>query len=176
MIDYNITSLPVDLLKIARESGIKVIKNSAVHELRPCESGACILINDRWIIIYDDECNVGRRRDIIAHELAHIFLGHAIVESSRGLCIATDDPKAEDAAEMFSSRISSPACVLWALDIRSAQAIAETCVTDMKIAKDRADRMRVLYKRQKFLTSPLERQVYEQFKDYIEYMKNKPSV
>ena len=43
LIDYNVTELPVKPSRIARVAGIKVIKNSDVHELEPHESGSSTL-------------------------------------------------------------------------------------------------------------------------------------
>lgn len=170
--DYSVTALPVDPMAIAKAAGIKVIKNSAIGELSGGESGACILDSKgRWYLIYDDECTVARRRLAIAHELGHIFLGHELLSGKSGRSFRTDKPQAEREADDFAIRLLSPACVLWGLDIRSYEDIARVCVIPEIEAKKRADRMKVLYERQKFLTSPLERKVYEQFRGYIEVNK-----
>lgn len=52
--------------------------------------------------------------------------------------------------------------------IRTAQDIASVCDISITAAKIREARMAVLYERNKFLTSPLERKVYENFKEFIE--------
>ena len=77
----------------------------------------------------------------------------------------------ESQADVFAARLLSPACVLWGLNLRTAKEITDICKMSIAEAKKRTQRMKVLYKRQKFLTSPLERKLYEQFIDYIELNK-----
>ena len=60
-----------------------------------------------------------------------------------------------------------PAVVLWGLNLRTADEIASACNVSQAAARIRADRMKELYRRDKFLTSPLERAVFENFRDYI---------
>ena len=74
-------------------------------------------------------------------------------------------------AERFAMNLFAPACVLWGLDIHKAEDIAKICNISKQSAKKRADRMRTLYKRNKFLSSDLEKQVYQQFKKFIEENK-----
>lgn len=69
---------------------------------------------------------------------------------------------------MFAARLLAPACVLWGINAQTAEQIATVCNISHEAAKIRAERMEVLRKRGKFLTSPLERQVYKQFENYIE--------
>jgi Zn-dependent peptidase ImmA (M78 family) len=171
LIDHKITTLPVDLIRIAAESGVVIRKNSEVHELYDRESGACILHNGQWYLIYDDTCIIGRRRFTIAHELGHIFLGHELINGRHGRSFNIRKPQSETDADVFAARLLAPACVLWALNLRTAEDVADVCCISAAAAKIRADRMRVLYDRQKFLTSPLERRVFDQFKDFI--LKNK---
>ena len=73
----------------------------------------------------------------------------------------------EREANVFASRLLAPACVLWALDARSPEEIAALCRISNQSAKFRAERMQKLYDRNRFLTSPLERQVYQQFSAFI---------
>jgi len=171
LIDYKIAALPVDLLKIASEAGIKILKNSEVGELSGGESGICLLDGDIWYLVYDDEATVGRRRFTIAHEFGHIFLGHELLTGYHGRTFNADKPQSEKEADMFAARLLAPACVLWGLDLHTGDEIAQVCNISMAAAKIRAERMALLYGRQKFLTDPLERKVYEQFKGYIERTK-----
>lgn len=171
LIDYQISALPVNVKAITKSAGIRVLKNSKVGELIGDESGVCIFDaeQDVWNIIYDDECTIGRRRFIIAHELGHIFLGHEILDRSSGQSVRR--PKSETEADMFASRLLAPACVLWALDLHTAEEIDKVCDMSMAAARARAERMKILYDRQKFLTSKQERTVFEQFQKYIDSMK-----
>lgn len=171
LLDFEITALPVDLLKIANEAQIKVLKNSEVNILSGGESGICLLDGNAWYLVYDDESNIGRRRFTIAHELGHIFLGHSLLKGYHGRTFNTEKPQVERDADMFAARLLAPACVLWGLDIHDAQDIARVCNISKAAAKARAERMAVLYQRQKFLVHPLERKVYAQFGNYIEQKK-----
>lgn len=169
LLDYNIKSLPVDLLQIADASGIKIVKNKDVHELAGNESGKCIYYVEtkEWFLIYDDECSLGRRRFTIAHEFGHIFLEHELIHGTLKRTFAHNKPQSETEADMFASRLLAPACVLWGLNIKNADEIAKICEISITAAKIRAERMKELYARNKFLTSPIERKVYAQFEDFI---------
>ena len=78
-----------------------------------------------------------------------------------------DDPL-EQAANVFASRLLAPACVLWGCNMQSAAEIAQLCGISQTAAEFRWERLQLLYQRGKFLTSPLERQVYAQFRPYID--------
>lgn len=173
LIDFNVSSLPVDLLQIANMANINVLKNSRVRELSGNESGVAILDGNKWYLIYDDASTIGRRRFTIAHELGHIFLGHEMVNGYHGRSIATDKPQNEREADMFAARLLAPACVLWGLGLSSADEIAAACNISNAAARMRADRMTILYERDKFLAHPLEQKVYKQFTSFIESTKRK---
>ena len=164
LVDNNITSLPVDLMKIANTAGIKVLKNSEASLLAGNESGICVYAGDTWYVVYDDEATSGRRRMIIAHELGHIFLGH---ERGRLEISPTKAKRAEEEADAFAARLLAPSCVLWGLDIHLAEEIETLCNISKAESKKRAERMKILYNRQKFLTDPLEQKLFEQFRGFI---------
>jgi len=168
LIDNQIDRLPVNILQIAKNNGIRVIKNSDAHQLAPNESGISINNGPKWYIIYDDSASVERSRFTVAHELGHIFLGHKLVKGkiARTKTFATR-PEIEREADMFASRLLCPACVLWALDLHAPEEISQACKVSYTSAKIRAERMELLYTRNKFLTHPLEREVYQLFQDYI---------
>lgn len=113
-----------------------------------------------------------RQRFTAAHELGHIMLGHVgkynLVNREPS---ATDNP-IEQAANVFASRLLAPACVLWGLKISTAEQIARVCDISIAAARFRAERMRILYERNKFLTSQKERQVYKQFQSFIDRYYN----
>ena len=73
----------------------------------------------------------------------------------------------ENEANSFALRLLAPACVLWGLDLHEPRQIATICDISLQTAEIRAKRMKILYKRNKFLSSPLEKQVYENFKEFI---------
>lgn len=171
LIDYEINSLPVPLKAITEKAVIKVIADSSVHLLSPGERGRAEMIGSDWLIIVNDEDSPAARRYTIAHELGHIVLGHDVrkgytghVRSYRFVVM----PQTESEADVFAARLPCPAVVLWSLDLHTAAEIAAACNVTMSCAHIRADRMAELYRRGKFLTSPLERRVYENFRGYIE--------
>ena len=98
------------------------------------------------------------------HEIGHIVFGHA-----DGITNDVD----EYTVERFAIDVLAPACVLWGLDLHSAEDIARVCNISITAARIRAKRMEVLYDRNMFLSHPLERQVFNQFKDFINRNKMK---
>lgn len=152
---------------IVHELGIKVIKNSAVNELRPNESGVSIFDGQTWYIIYDDAENHKRNRFTIAHELGHILLGHEVLDGYYTRERKSLKPEIETEADTFAVRLLAPACVLWGLNVYSADEISELCDISYFAAKIREERMKVLCQRNKFLSSPLEKQVFRKFEPFI---------
>ena len=165
LIDYNILSLPVKILKITNKSKIKVIKNTLANKLPNSQKGQSYITNNEVIIIYDDTLPKTVIRYTVAHELGHIFLGHDLLHPTISM---------ENEANSFALRLLAPACVLWGLDLHEPRQIATICDISLQTAKIRAERMKILYKRNKFLTSPLEKQVYENFKGFIEEKRKIP--
>lgn len=168
LIEYNIGSLPVPVLRIAKTAGIKVIKNSEANWLLPNESGASIISGNQWYIVYNDRCSHQRCRFTIAHELGHIFLGHEL--KKRGHLTHTfkdSESFAEQEANIFASRLLAPACVIWALDLHTPGQIAAICDISHTAAEYRSERMKILYNRNKFLINPLEKAVYKNFYGFI---------
>lgn len=164
LVDFNISSVPVDVLRIARCAGIHVIRNSAVNELLPAECGKAYFDGIGWIIIYDDAQPVSVSRFTLAHELGHIFLGHGLKCGQRpNMSEFTAGMKSEMQADMFAERLLCPSCVLWKMGISAADEIAGYCRVPYEVARRRAERMKELYRRDRFLTSPLERKVFSNF-------------
>ncbi|MBQ8510786.1 MAG: ImmA/IrrE family metallo-endopeptidase [Clostridia bacterium] len=170
-LDFNVNALPVQVIGIARMAGIRVLKNDAVSELKPGELGVSIYDGSSWTIIYDERLSVPDARITVAHELGHIFLGHAYkyagcrFDSDRGE--NGSKLKIEREADMFALRLLTPACVLHELHITDAHGIAALCGIPLAAARDRARRMKVLENRCRFYTSPLERQVIGCFDDFV---------
>lgn len=167
LIDCDIRSLPINIIDVCNNSDIDVIKNSSVGELRMGEIAVSILDGDKWYIVYDDTMSKQRSRFSIAHELGHIYLGHPLIAGYHARTIDKSKPETEVQADIFASRFLAPACVLWGLNIHTAEDIMHICNISRQAAEIRAERMKLLYERQKFLTSPLERTVYNNFLDYI---------
>lgn len=175
LLDAGITELPVSVTKIAQYFNVNIIKNSVHGWLKPSQSGISYQSESgEWLIVYDDSDSTGRKRFTIAHELGHILLGHPLREGEQHTRVFNKDrPEVEREADMFAARILSPACVLWALNLHTPEEIAECCQISYTAAQVRADRMKILYSRKKFLTSPIERQVFEAFRPWIEEQKSR---
>lgn len=168
LIDCGIKHLPVNLNEVTKQFNIKVIKNSSINLLGPSENGASVLYEKECFIVFDDENTPQRCRFTIAHELGHILLGHPTRDGYHARTIDKERPQIESEADMFAIRLLAPACVIWGLGLHTAEEIAKVCNISFTAAKIRAERMDMLYKRKKFLISPLERKVYEQFKGFID--------
>ncbi len=167
LIDNKVDSLPVDVVRIVRNNGILLIKNSQADELRHGEAGISVFDGKQWYIVYDDLLPLGRKRFTVAHELGHIFLGHPLVAGFHARTTGGKLPQTESEANVFASRFLAPACVLWGLNVHTAADIARICEISAEAAEIRAKRMEDLYKRNMFLTSSLERRVYSQFGSFI---------
>ncbi len=172
LIDFNISYLPTNVLQITNTAGIKVVKDSDVRMLASNEMGASYVIDDEWHIVYRDNNSHQVNRFTIAHELGHIFLGHELRQGKHARTFGKSQPKEESEANTFAYRLLSPACVIWALDLHEADEIASLCDIPLADAKNRADRMKILYDRNKFLLSNLEKQVYRKFEEFINKQKN----
>lgn len=167
LLNEDVTELPVKVTMLCKQMGIRVSYFDPVNE----SDGYSTILFGMPRIFVSRNCSSERQRFTIAHELGHILLGHVgkyeLVnrEPSRG-----DNP-IEHEANVFASRILAPACVLWALDAYTPERIAKLCRISYQAASFRAERMVVLKNRGRFLTSPLERRVYEQFSNFIEKTK-----
>lgn len=167
LIDYKIDSLPVDIIKVVQNNGIRLLKNSQANELRDGEAGISVFDGTQWFIVYDDSLPIGRKRFTVAHELGHIVLGHPLIAGFHARTTCGELPQTESEANIFASRFLAPACVLWGLNVHTTADISRICEISAEAAGIRAKRMEELYKRNMFLTSPLERRVYSQFENFI---------
>lgn len=158
LLECGINELPTNLSKICKHFNIEIIKNSSLkqNKLLENERAENMMINSKWYIIVNDNDSMAIQRYSIAHEIGHILLGNDASEYE---------------AERFAIGILAPACVLWGMNIHFAEDIAQVCNISITSARIRAKRMEALYQRNKFLTSPLERQVFQQFLDFINSKK-----
>ena len=168
LIDFDVRELPVKVVAIARRAGIRVVKDSDVGELRRDEYGASIKCADSWTIVYDDSLPAEESRFVIAHELGHIFLGHEMKYGYHTRKYNIVKPSDETEADMFAARLLAPACVLWGIGVKTAEDIAELCNISYTAARIRARRLETLRSRGKFLSSQLERRVYDNFSEFIQ--------
>lgn len=175
LIAYGINSLPVDLWKIAKHFNLCIhpySKTNLIGLLKEDVSqgdGFIVYLDGKKEIFINDKIhNRNRRRFTVAHELGHGILSHDISQvhyRNSEIDSQTDAQEAE--ANVFARDILMPATVLAALDIHTPEEIMALCDISYQSAKIRAERLELLYQRNKFNRHPLERQVREQFDDFI---------
>lgn len=179
LLDCKIDRLPVDLNFVCRKLEIRVLaygKNTELIERAKLSEavrrtdGMTFYIRETPIVLFDEKVMPARIKFTVAHELGHIILGHV---KPGGITTANREPHPEDAPEeraanQFAARLLAPACVLWGMNIHTAEEIMRICRISRQAAQFRADRMEELYRRNKFLTTNLERKVYRKFQPFIE--------
>lgn len=166
LLDCDIDELPVSIGKIMRHYNLPVIYNSTVNILKPDEAGEIIVYGNAPIVVINDKIYQPRLRYTVMHELGHYVLGH--LGDVGALSRSNVKAPQEREADMFAARVLMPSCVLWGLDLREPAEIALTCDVSLQAAAYRAQRMAILRKRNKFLTDPLEKAVFEQFGQFID--------
>lgn len=167
LINEGVTELPVMVGDLCKNMGIRV----QFYEPADSNDGFSTIISGQARIFVSKHCSNERQRFTAAHELGHILLGHVGQYQLVNREPSPRDNPIEQAANVFASRLLAPACVLWALNVRTPEEIASLCKISHQAAAFRAERMAILYERGKFLSSPLERKVYEQFSDFIDRQK-----
>lgn len=178
LIDTKADHLPIDLDSMCKRIGAKVYNyqqakptliKTGLDKLANETDGMTLFVGNKPVIFFDSVCYAPRIRFTVAHELGHLILGHV---SPGQYTILNREPSPNDAPEeraanQFAARLLAPACVLWGLNLHSAEEIADVCKISHQAAVFRAERMAELYRRNKFLISLLERRVYEQFQPFI---------
>lgn len=193
ILDMGITKLPVSISSVLKKLCIELytyqeneetIKRLRLDCLTQTSDGFTIVLNDRYIIFYDDTQLPARIRFTLAHELGHIILESGFSRTAEGVVYTTrnnepnkkDNPE-ETAANMFAARLLAPSCVLHKLKLFSTEEIMQYCAISKIAAEFKLERMLLLEERNErflsergrgcFYLSPLERQVKAQFEDYI---------
>lgn len=185
LLDCNIDRLPVNLNTVCRKLKIraltygqnaKLIERAYLSQAVHRTDGMTFYAGGTPIILFDEKALPARAKFTVAHELGHIILGHVkpgSVTTVNREPQPNDEPE-ERAANQFAARLLAPACVLWGLDIHTTEEIMELCHISRQAARFRADRMKELYRRNKFLISPLEREVYKKFQPFIRGYRHPP--
>ena len=163
LIQEGITELPVNILLLCRRLGVESRYYVPGNE----GDGKSMMFRDVPYILVSKSCTTARQKFTAAHELGHVLLGHTGKYALVNREPSPNDNPIEQAANVFASRLLAPACVLWGCGVTRAEDIAALCGISMQSAEYRMKRMEELYQRNKFLTSPLERQVYAQFEGFI---------
>lgn len=173
-----VDALPVDLNSVLRHLGVRVyaysrslelLEDTGLAEVAGLVSGLTFYAGGQPVILYNDAELPQRIRFTIGHELGHIVLGHVRPgeHTRQNREPQPGDSPMEQAANRFAADLLAPACVLWGLELHRAEDIARVCKISIQAAQFRAERMEILYQRNKFLLHPLERAVYRQFEQYI---------
>ena len=169
LIDFKISSLPVKISDLCRALGIEV----KLAKIDSDSDGFSFMKDGKPVILLNANCtNNGRLRFTCAHELGHIILGHVGAYELVSREPSPMDNPIEQAANVFASRLLAPACVLWGCRVKCAEDIVKLCDISYAAAENRMQRMNVLYARNKFLISPLERKVYKNFRAFIKHFQS----
>lgn len=155
LIECKITELPIDLNKIANHYGMTIQPFKFDNaELRGGHT------NDNKILLYSIESNEQQARFTIAHEIGHVLLKHNEFSG-----------QIEKEANSFAARLLMPVGVLYELGIYEAEYIAKICNVSIEAATFRAERMQILIQREKFGVSELEKQILNNFAQFIQEHK-----
>lgn len=163
LLQEEVNKLPVSTSGLCRQMGVTLVYGTPDEQ----SAGFSTIVDGKMYIVVREGMSAGRTRFTVAHELGHILLGHV---GRYQLVNREPDPgdnPIEQEANVFASRLLAPACVLWGCGVKTPEEIARLCDISLQAAQIRAGRMEELYKRGRFLTSPLERRVYEQFLPFI---------
>lgn len=90
--------------------------------------------DSQWQIVLNPFDSVPIRRYTLIHELGHIYLKHLLHDGKFGRSFGIQRiPKTpeEYQAERFAIDILAPACVLWGLNLHTAEDISEMCNISM---------------------------------------------
>lgn len=178
LLDCKIDRLPVNLNIVCKALGVRTASyqaaNALIHRrnltrIAAQSDGLSCFAEGTPLVLYNGACIPERIRFTIGHELGHIVLGHVSrwsVTTMNREPSPRDNPR-ETAANQFAARLLAPACVLWGLEAHTAEEISRICHISKQAAEFRANRMSILYTRNKFLSSPLERRLYQQFLPFI---------
>ena len=171
LIKNDVRKLPVSLSAICARNNIVLLRDNLHTYLTHNDRGATYLRDGVFNIVLNGSDPVPVQRYTTAHELGHIYFKHPMTNGNYGRSFGIQqEPKSpiEYQAERFAIDILAPACVLWGLNLHTAEDIAEICNISIQSAKIRAERMKILYKRNMFLSHPLERHVYNNFRAFVE--------
>lgn len=164
LLDGGVCVLPVQVSALCRSMGIAV----KLYGGEEGSDGKSAIIAGQPLILVNRNKPVPRQRFTAVHELGHIMLGHVGEGSPAHRGTSPEDEAMEQEANVFAFRLLAPACVLWGCGVRSAEDIVKLCDISRQAAEFRWQRFQELQRRERFLTSPLEQRVFEQFRDYIE--------
>lgn len=186
--EYKVGALPVDIGRLCRALQISIYTykkdRALIDTLKLTEftknDGFCTNINGHFVMFLNTEVTPrGRLHFTAAHEIGHIVLGH--LDSNNEACQKgksvwnrgedkSPNPL-ETQANIFASRLLSPACVLYEIGVQTVSELMEITGLSYSAAKIRLGRINELRARGKFYTSPIEKQVLREFEAFIAMFK-----
>ena len=166
----------LDIKLLSYEKSSHLLKSLNLYTHSKTTDGFTTCVSGIYIIFYNHENSNARNRFTIAHELGHILLGHL---KTTGYTVINREPTSADnsmeqQANVFASRLLAPVCVLYGLNLTTAHQVSNICDISLQSAEYRISRLNLLINRNKFFGSPLEREVYELFSNYIRMHKINP--
>jgi Zn-dependent peptidase ImmA (M78 family) len=189
LIDCNVDCLPIHVSDVCGRYSVfirsyqqasNLIHLLALEEACRRNDGYSFLWNGEYWILYDASAPFCRVRFTIAHELGHCLMHHAgdsEVHPHQQIERCRDQGRLEQQANVFAADLLAPACILWGLNLETAEQITAHCNISPAAAAIRLKRLNQLRARDAamqvtkgrgcFLSSPLERRVYSQFENYI---------
>lgn len=164
LIDTNTTTFPVDIKRLINTYNIILTKNkdakTTLQELGIQEDNdACAIKLEQKYIIYNPDIYLPRLRFSLAHEFGHLVLGHIKKDS----LTPEKTEYTEEQANIFASRILAPAIVGKIENLDTKQKVVDFFGISEEAATIRLERFLTLFERDKFLTSPLEKQYAEMY-------------
>lgn len=179
LIRYAVCALPVDVFRLCGDmavilrtyadlSALISQPESYIHLHYDPDGFAVWSRRDQaFLIYYNQAVHETVKRWTLMHELAHIHLGHIRQDAFYTRTKRQSRQWLEEEADGFTRRVLCPSIVLHEIQALTPQAIARCCGISMQAASYRARLMAALELRNLFFYDPLEKQVAQQFSDYI---------
>lgn len=183
LLEFQIASLPVDMMKVCEYLDVLIkpysavsglLKSLSLTEFSKQSNGFTVYMNTQWYIFYrDDFFSFADINYTLAHELGHILLGHKMAikttpfQTAAYMAEKGKKDSIETQADMFAMRILAPSCVLKELHVHTYQEIMALCYLPTPYAKQRAKRLETLLQRDTFYKDPLELRVRDNFSDFF---------
>lgn len=190
IINNNINSLPVDSSALAYQLGYKTLPYTQYARSigESLDSITKIYGHDgftfwnrqdnKFYICYNDFLPPVVVRWTIMHEIAHIVLGHVTPDQPVLTRIRLmSHPLMEKEADGFTRRVLCPSIVLHNCGAIKAPEIMALCGISFQAAQHRSNYIKLLEQRNKWLSTPKERIVQQQFYLFMfRYIKDKFSM
>lgn len=179
LLRFKVNRLPVRMSNGIQQMGIPLtpyseskafFEGKGLAALLQVTDGLSVKTREHYYVFYRGDMTAGRIRFTVAHELGHIVLGHLDRETqaARNHGSQKDNAPMERTANLFASRLLAPSCILLALNASTPSRIAKLCDISWTAARIRARQIEQLKQRGAVEMSPLERELHEQFQDFIQ--------